>query len=237
VKDLELTVTVRNNRLKERRAALGMNQKTFCAAVGIDLNQYQGLESLRVSPLRTLRDYRCMAHGCPNKYWLGLSPEFCAEHAKASDENKAAWRSIYRRPDVTAWTKNAEKLAAFYGVDPGELFPDAVLAVQNNRIVKTIDGAELMTFLGIADHVEPELLADEKIEEQERAATVRQALALLPKRDRKIIEARYGLLDGQERTSGQIGSRLGISASRVAQIEGKVLRKLWGKNRAIRALR
>jgi RNA polymerase sigma factor (sigma-70 family) len=51
MKELELSVQVRNNRLKERREALGMNQKMFAKAAGIPVSTYGHLEGLRCSPI------------------------------------------------------------------------------------------------------------------------------------------------------------------------------------------
>jgi transcriptional regulator with XRE-family HTH domain len=51
VKELEVTVIVRNNRLKERRLALGMNQFLLAGAAGISHGVYQALECMRSSPL------------------------------------------------------------------------------------------------------------------------------------------------------------------------------------------
>jgi transcriptional regulator with XRE-family HTH domain len=51
MKELEVTVVVRNNRLKERRLALGMNQFLLAGAAGIPHHVYQALECMRMSPL------------------------------------------------------------------------------------------------------------------------------------------------------------------------------------------
>ena len=51
MKEIELTVRVRNNRLKERREALGMTQGEFAAAAQVSLTAYRELEALRRSPL------------------------------------------------------------------------------------------------------------------------------------------------------------------------------------------
>lgn len=50
MKELELTLRVRNNRLKERREALGMTQPEFALAANVSLTAYRELEALRRSP-------------------------------------------------------------------------------------------------------------------------------------------------------------------------------------------
>ncbi len=50
MKELELTLRVRNNRLKQRREALGMTQSQLSEAAGVDYTTYNDLECLRGSP-------------------------------------------------------------------------------------------------------------------------------------------------------------------------------------------
>ena len=51
-------------------------------------------------------------------------------------------------------------------------------------------------------------------------------LLLLPERERKIIQLRYGLNDGRYRTLEEVGREFNITRERIRQIESKVLRKL-----------
>jgi RNA polymerase primary sigma factor len=48
----------------------------------------------------------------------------------------------------------------------------------------------------------------------------------LTARERRIVELRYGLSDGEEHTLSYVGSELGISRERVRQIEAEILIKL-----------
>ncbi len=52
------------------------------------------------------------------------------------------------------------------------------------------------------------------------------ALQKLPERERRIIQLRYGLCDGQYRTLEEVGREFGITRERIRQIEARVLRKL-----------
>jgi len=61
MKEFELTLRVQNNRLKERRALLGMSQPKFCATAGISLTRYRGLETLRASPRDSAGNWRKIA--------------------------------------------------------------------------------------------------------------------------------------------------------------------------------
>lgn len=54
-----------------------------------------------------------------------------------------------------------------------------------------------------------------------------EKLAFLTKREKKVIELRYGLRDGLNKTQREISKMLGISRSYVSRIEKKALRKLY----------
>ena len=53
-----------------------------------------------------------------------------------------------------------------------------------------------------------------------------EALTRLPERERRIIQLRYGLVDGRARTLEEVGREFGITRERTRQIEGEALRKL-----------
>lgn len=50
MKELEVTVRLRNNRLKERRLALGLSQRELARAAGVTLEWYGPLELMQRSP-------------------------------------------------------------------------------------------------------------------------------------------------------------------------------------------
>ncbi len=49
----------------------------------------------------------------------------------------------------------------------------------------------------------------------------------LSKRERKVLEMRYGLFSGLQRTQQEIAKVLGISRSYVSRIEKKAIKKLF----------
>ena len=55
---------------------------------------------------------------------------------------------------------------------------------------------------------------------------VRKVLANLSERERKIVELRFGLEDGKQRTLEEVAQEFGITRERIRQIETKILRKL-----------
>jgi RNA polymerase primary sigma factor len=72
----------------------------------------------------------------------------------------------------------------------------------------------------------------EEVVENERVAALSAALDELPAPEREVIELRFGLADGEEKTPGAIGRELGITSERVHQIENDALRRLRLHRRA-----
>ena len=78
-----------------------------------------------------------------------------------------------------------------------------------------------------------EVLADESLETPMEIAAqnmlheeLTAALNELPDRERRILQLRYGLLDGQRRTLEEVGVAFGITRERTRQIEAEALRRL-----------
>ncbi len=51
-------------------------------------------------------------------------------------------------------------------------------------------------------------------------------LSGLTEREKRVIQLRYGLEDGYNRTLAELGDELGVSRERVRQIEAEALTKL-----------
>ena len=58
------------------------------------------------------------------------------------------------------------------------------------------------------------------------------ALDTLTDRERKVIELRFGLIDGQARTLEEVGKEFKVTRERIRQIEAKALRKLRHPSRS-----
>jgi RNA polymerase primary sigma factor len=61
-----------------------------------------------------------------------------------------------------------------------------------------------------------------------RRRQVREGVASLPERERRVVELRFGLADGQAWTLDAIGRELGLTRERVRQLERDALRALAG---------
>ena len=65
-----------------------------------------------------------------------------------------------------------------------------------------------------------------RIEEDEERKIVRESVAALNERERVIIELRFGLNGGRERTQKEVADMLGISQSYISRLEKKIMDRL-----------
>ena len=84
----------------------------------------------------------------------------------------------------------------------------------------------------IEDHqavVPPDAATFSMLQEQ-----LQQVLDTLADRERKVIELRFGLVDGHPRTLEEVGREFGVTRERIRQIESKTLAKLRHPSRSTR---
>lgn len=61
---------------------------------------------------------------------------------------------------------------------------------------------------------------------------IREVLGTLSPREAKVLEYRFGLEDGKQRTLEEVGKEFGVTRERIRQIEAKAIRKLRHPTRA-----
>ncbi len=88
------------------------------------------------------------------------------------------------------------------------------------------DGNELLLsdILGTDEDV-----VSRRVESEAERSMLRQAVSGLEKREREIMELRFGFLDGQEHTQKEVAEVIGISQSYISRLEKKIIRKLRTK--------
>ncbi len=85
------------------------------------------------------------------------------------------------------------------------------------------DGNELLLsdILGTDDDV-----VNRGIEWEAEREMIRSAVEELPGREREIMELRFGLRGGRERTQKEVAEQIGISQSYISRLEKKIIKKL-----------
>ncbi|MBX5467622.1 MAG: RNA polymerase sporulation sigma factor SigE [Firmicutes bacterium] len=65
-----------------------------------------------------------------------------------------------------------------------------------------------------------------RLEDEVDKVLLRRALGKLTGRERRILELRFGLRDGRERTQKEVADQLGISQSYISRLEKRILKRL-----------
>jgi RNA polymerase primary sigma factor len=97
---------------------------------------------------------------------------------------------------------------------------------QEPMSLETPIGSEENSYLG--DFIEDETVVGpvDAASKQLLKEQMQDILDSLSERERKVLEMRFGLLDGQGHTLEEVGQEFGVTRERIRQIEAKALRKL-----------
>ena len=85
------------------------------------------------------------------------------------------------------------------------------------------DGNELL-LMDVLTSDDPQV--GEELERSAERAALRGAVGRLSPRERRIMELRFGLLDGVERTQKEVADAIGISQSYISRLEKRIIRQL-----------
>ncbi len=69
-------------------------------------------------------------------------------------------------------------------------------------------------------------IVNKGIESEAEREMLRNAVSSLGKREREIMEMRFGLVDGKEKTQKEVAELIGISQSYISRLEKKIIKKL-----------
>ncbi|HHY94964.1 MAG TPA: RNA polymerase sporulation sigma factor SigE [Firmicutes bacterium] len=89
------------------------------------------------------------------------------------------------------------------------------------------DGNELLLCDILPDTAEEAV--SKRMEDEVDRMLLRRAVARLSKRERRILQLRFGLQDGRPRTQKQVADLLGISQSYISRLEKRILKRLQGE--------
>ena len=145
---------------------------------------------------------------------------------------------------MTKVTQARNRLAQKSGRSPTAEELASEMGVSSERMqwllkVGTGEPVSLETPIGTEGGRLEDLIEDQEVVEPVESATasllrqqLSKALESLSARERRIIEMRFGLVDGYGRTLEEIGAELGLSNERIRQIEKGALRKLRHPSRS-----
>jgi RNA polymerase primary sigma factor len=137
---------------------------------------------------------------------------------KLNGVQRRLWQELGREP-------TPDELAGGLGITP-EKVQDLLKISQEPVSLETPigddDDAQLGDIIGDRDATVP----SEAVGEIMRSEELARALSTLTRRERTIIELRFGLKDGRQRTLDEIGAQFHLTRERIRQIEAKTLAKL-----------
>ena len=215
-KDLHLTMQIRNNLLRSRRISQKMSCTDVAKATGISLTSYCKMEKLMVSPLSASVLRQCREPNCDSGANYP-SRMLCKEHAHSPGSSR--W-PMKRSP--ATWTPMALALAKFYKVNPAELFPGSILAVEVSKHEKEVNWEDVAPYLGSDHSAQLALPPDETVEKSEAINAVLSALdAVTSPRNKAIV---LGLAEGDSLES--LAKEFGVCSGSIKAIAHGVMQKL-----------
>ncbi len=123
-----------------------------------------------------------------------------------------------------------EEVAAVLDIDPAKA-REIVKVSQEPTSLETPVGDEEDSHLG-------DFIADQGLQPDEQATRellklhLDEVLDSLSPREKRVLQLRFGLEDGKQRTLEEVGKEFGVTRERIRQIEAKAIRKLKHPTRA-----
>jgi RNA polymerase primary sigma factor len=152
-------------------------------------------------------------------------------------ETISKYKQVYRRLFQDLGREPlAEEVATEMGVEVEKIHVIEKISQSTASLEKPIGDDDEKSTLG-------EFIADDKIPRPDQDAAqrllqdqIKEVLDTLSPKERKILEMRYGLVDGIQHTLEEVGKEFGVTRERIRQIEAKVHEKLR-QNETIQRLR
>jgi RNA polymerase primary sigma factor len=156
-----------------------------------------------------------------------------------ADQSRTIRLPVHAVELLTRVMRAEREMQAATGVMPSIEMLAQHLGLEVERIIEAKRAAQ--TPLSIeaplsddSDMTRGDLLGDEmagmaahrEVEKQELSKRLTEALDMLDPRERKIIQMRFGLERGEERTLTEVAALMGVSRERIRQIEQAALAKL-----------
>lgn len=156
-----------------------------------------------------------------------------------ADQSRTIRIPVHMVETISKYKQVSRRLAQDLGRDPlpEEIATEMGIEVEKVHVIENInqDTRSLEAPVGDDDEKSTlgEFIPDDKIlrPDQETSRSIlqdqiREALDDLSPKERRILEMRYGLIDGVQHTLEEVGAEFGVTRERIRQIEAKVHEKL-----------
>lgn len=164
-----------------------------------------------------------------------------------ADQSRTIRIPVHMVETISKYKQVVRRLSQDLGREPlaEEVATEMGVDVEKIHIIENINQETISLEQPIGDDDEKstrgEFIPDDKIlrpdqESSRRILTdkIREVLDELSPKEKKILEMRYGLLDGVQHTLEEVGQEFGVTRERIRQIEAKVHEKLRQNEKIIR---
>src|ERR1035437_6873970 len=144
---------------------------------------------------------------------------------------------------INKLVRTSRRLLQELGREPKEEEIAEVMGISAEKVREinkiSQDPVSLETPIGEEDSHLGDFVEDKEIITPSEAANItmlrkemEDVLDSLTPRERRVLQLRFGLIDGHQRTLEEVGKRFGVTRERIRQIEAKSLRKLRHPSRS-----
>ncbi len=164
-----------------------------------------------------------------------------------ADQSRTIRIPVHMVETISKYKQVYRRLSQDLGREPlaEEIATEMGIEVAKVHIIENINQETVSLEQPIGDDEEKstrgEFIADEKILRPDQDAArrilsdqIKEVLQTLAQKERKILEMRYGLVDGVQHTLEEVGQEFGVTRERIRQIEAKVHDKLRQNDKIIR---
>ena len=156
-----------------------------------------------------------------------------------ADQSRTIRIPVHMVETISKYKQVVRRLSQDLGREPlaEEIATEMNLDVEKIHVIEQINQETVSLEQPIGDDDEKstrgEFIPDDKILRPDQDASrrilsdqIKEVLSELSPKERKILELRYGLLDGVQHTLEEVGQDFGVTRERIRQIEAKVHEKL-----------
>jgi RNA polymerase primary sigma factor len=156
-----------------------------------------------------------------------------------ADQSRTIRIPVHMVETISKYKQVVRRLSQDLGREPlaEEIATEMNLEVEKIHVIEQINQDTVSLEQPIGDDDEKstrgEFIPDDKILRPDQDASrrilsdqIKEVLSELTPKERKILELRYGLIDGVQHTLEEVGTDFGVTRERIRQIEAKVHEKL-----------